>query len=213
MAGANEMRMEFLPIVALAFGLAITTATIPTAVAKSGGGGMGGGAAMGGGHAGGMPATSNAGGQVTGPARAAEVSSDQGNGNSANTGNSSNNARSATAPTTTSSTTTSFKTSNGRLAAALGALNASHASATARAHASSRSRVGKIAAYDKAMLTALAMPDATPTEVAARNAAIASARETLLAAASNKPLTARVVAVVDHRLGLPPSDPRLGLTP
>jgi hypothetical protein len=39
------------------------------------------------------------------------------------------------------------------------------------------SRVGLIAAYDRAMLAALAMPTATPTEIAARNAAIAAARQ------------------------------------
>jgi hypothetical protein len=208
-ARRNEMRTRLLPVVALGLGLAVNAASVLTVDAKGGGAGMGGGAAMGGAHAGAMPATSNAGGQVTGPARANEVSGDQGNGNSADTGNSANGAQSATA-----STTTSLNNShNVRIAAALAALNASHASATTRHHASSKSRLGKIAAYDKAMLAALAMPDSTPTEVAVRNAVIANARATLLATAANKPLTATVVATVDRRLGLPASDPGLGLTP
>jgi hypothetical protein len=92
----------------------------------------------------------------------------------------------------------------------LGALNAAHASPTALAHASSNSRVGMIAAYDRAMTAALSMPHATPHQAALRNAAIAAARQDLKAA-SNKTLTAAVVQKVDLLLGLPPSNPRLGL--
>jgi hypothetical protein len=202
MARCSGMKLRSLPAMALALGLAMSAATIPNADAKGGGGGMGGGADMGGGHAGEMPAISNAGGQLTDSA-AAERSGDQGNANSANKENSA----------TASTTATSTRTNHDRITAALGALNASNASATARTHASSRSRVAKIAAYDKAMLTALAMPGATPPQVVARNAAIADARATLLTAASNKPLTASVIATVDRRLGLPASDPTLGLAP
>jgi hypothetical protein len=70
--------------------------------------------------------------------------------------------------------------SHGALASALGALNAAHASPTALAHAAPRSRVELIAAYDRAMLAALAT--ATPAEIAARNAAIAAAWQNQLTA-------------------------------
>jgi hypothetical protein len=99
-----------------------------------------------------------------------------------------------------------------QMASALGALNAVHASSTALAHAAPGSKVGQIAAYDNAMLAALAMPGDTPAQVAARNAAIAAARAQL-AAATNKTLTPDVVAAVDNRLGLPTTDPTLGVTP
>jgi hypothetical protein len=89
-------------------------------------------------------------------------------------------------------------------------LNAAHASPTALSHAAPGSRVGQIAAYDNAMLTALAMPAATPAQIAARNAAIAAAR-TQLASASNKILTPVVVARVDNMLGLAATDPTLGV--
>ncbi len=178
--------MRFVPMMVLALALASSWVIAPVADAK-GGGGHGGGAGMGGdGRGSGMSANTNAGGQAIGSF--------------------------ATGGQSTAATNTSLsKSSNGRIAAALGALNASHASASALSHASSNSRVGRIAAYRTAMLVALAMPKATPTEIAARNAAIANARATLLAKAANKPLTARVVAVVDRRLGLPHSNPSLGL--
>jgi hypothetical protein len=60
------------------------------------------------------------------------------------------------------------------------------------------------------MVAALAMPAATPAQIAARNAAIAAAR-TQLATASNKTLTPAVVARVDHMLDLPATDPTLGV--
>ena len=43
-----------------------------------------------------------------------------------------------------------------------------------------------LAAYDRAMLAALAMPAVTPAQIAARNAAIAAARQNQLAAAANR---------------------------
>ena len=52
-----------------------------------------------------------------------------------------------------------------------GALNAAHASTTAQAHAAPGSMVGHVATYDKAMIAALAMPSATPAQIAARTAA------------------------------------------
>lgn len=59
-----------------------------------------------------------------------------------------------------------------------------------------------IASYENAMSRALAMPAATPAQIAARSAAIAQARSQL-AAASNKPLSSGTVQQVDHLLGLP----------
>ena len=90
----------------------------------------------------------------------------------------------------------------GKLGAALGNLNAAHASATARAHASPSSMVGKIAAYEAMMKDALAMPATSPAEIAARTAAIATARG-YLSTISNKAVTPAVVSQVDALLGLP----------
>jgi hypothetical protein len=81
------------------------------------------------------------------------------------------------------------------------------------AHAAPNSMVGMIGAYHSAMVTALAMPAATPAQLAARNAAIAAARTDLLAPAANKSLTPSVVSAVDKQIGLPASDPTLGVSP
>ena len=56
-----------------------------------------------------------------------------------------------------------------------------------------------IAAYERAMIEALALPPGPGT-----TAAIAAARDTELAAAANRPVTAEVVAAVDALLGLSP---------
>ena len=98
---------------------------------------------------------------------------------------------------------------NGQLTAALGPLNAAHASPEALAHASPRSMVGKIATYDHAMLAALSMPVRTPQQIALRQQAITDARDTL-ADQTGRTLTPAVVSRVDHLLGLPPSNPTLG---
>ena len=68
-----------------------------------------------------------------------------------------------------------------------------------------------MAAYENAMLAALAMPSLTPAQTASRNQAIASARSTQLAAASTKALSPAVVAQVDQLLGLPNTNPNLGV--
>lgn len=91
----------------------------------------------------------------------------------------------------------------GALAAQLGALNAAHASPTARANAAPNSRVGMIATYERAMLAALALPGTNPQQIAARNEAIADALASLEAAANRGPVTAEVVAEVNALLGLP----------
>lgn len=101
--------------------------------------------------------------------------------------------------------------SSGQLTSALGALNAGHANAAALANAAPQSEVGKIATYDKAMLAALSLPTATPAEVTYRDQQIAYARDTYLVDAANKPLSPAVVAKVDNMLGLPTSDPTLGV--
>jgi uncharacterized membrane protein YebE (DUF533 family) len=85
--------------------------------------------------------------------------------------------------------------------AGLGALNAAHASPTARAHAAPNSRVGQIASYERAMRSARAIQD--PVR---RATAIAEAR-TQLAQAGNKPLSPSVIARVDQLLGLAPLPP------
>lgn len=91
----------------------------------------------------------------------------------------------------------------GALASQLGALNAAHASLTARANAAPNSRVGMIATYERAMLAALTLPAVTPQEITARNEAIAAALATLDAAANRSPVTTEVVAAVNALLGLP----------
>lgn len=68
-----------------------------------------------------------------------------------------------------------------------------------------------VASYETAMMTALSMPTETPAQVAARNAAIAAARANELTRAANMPVTPAVVARVDDLLGLPATDPSLGV--
>ena len=101
---------------------------------------------------------------------------------------------------------------HGSLASSLGSLNAVHASTTAMVHAAPNSQVGQIASYHSAMVTAVSMPTNTPAAVAARNAAIAAARADILGPATNKELTPAVVSAVDSKLGLPETDPSLGVT-
>lgn len=59
------------------------------------------------------------------------------------------------------------------------------------------------------MLQALAMPAATPEQVAARQAAIAAARAQELEATRGMPVTERLMSRVDTILGLPAMDPTL----
>jgi hypothetical protein len=97
----------------------------------------------------------------------------------------------------------------GSTASALGALNASHASARAMSHASPNSRVGKIAAYKAAINNldavnaAFALGNAT---VAQQTAAQTSAAQAL-AKAANKGITAGSVTSLDARLGVSLSAP------
>lgn len=67
--------------------------------------------------------------------------------------------------------------SHGKIASALGRLNAAHASANARAHAAPNSAVGRIAAYEEAArinaaVTTLNDPEATQEQIDAARAAL-----------------------------------------
>ena len=168
----------------------------------NGGGNGGNGGGNGGGNSGnaGNSNAGNAGGAANSPESATRGNGGKAGGAQANAGNSNgHNGDKGVA-------------SSGQMSSALGALNAAHASPIALNHAASGSRVGHIATYDKAMLTALAMPTNTPVAIAAQTAAIAAAR-TRLAANTNKTLTAQVVTKVDGYLGLGPSDPTIGAAP
>ena len=89
-------------------------------------------------------------------------------------------------------------------ASAMGGLNADHASANARANASSNSRVGEIATYQSQMKAALAIQNP-----AQRNAAITSARQQL-AQTTNKPLTSSAITNLDQQLNIQGASPTLG---
>ena len=170
----------------------------------NGGGNNGGNGGNNGGNSGnnGNAGNSNA-GNSNGAANSAEQAS-RGNGNGGKSGGTSAGGGNAKGHAGEKGTA-----SSGQMSSALGALNAAHASPNALNHASSNSRVGHIATYDKAMVTALAMPTNTPVAIAAQTAAISAAR-TQLAASSNKTLTPEVVTKVDGYLGLGSSDPRIG---
>lgn len=104
----------------------------------------------------------------------------------------------------------------GSPASSLGALNGAHASDQGLAHASANSRVGRIAAYKRAVLAyeaaaqALAAlkaqkPPATTAEIAAAQAKVDAALKavsTALARAANKPVTTAVVNALDSLLKL-----------
>jgi hypothetical protein len=129
-----------------------------------------------------------------------------GNGNAGGNGNGNGSG---------SSDSNAHPTNDGAVASSLGALNAAHASATALAKASPKSRTGKIAAYkaDSLALTAaqaqLAVDTAnlaSPAVIAADNDAIAAAalaKQAALNAAANKtPVSAETQAALDSMLGL-----------
>ena len=67
-----------------------------------------------------------------------------------------------------------------------------------------------LASYDDAMRSALLMPDFTGAQRGARNAAITGARARL-AGASHRRLTPAAVTRIDVLLGLPQTDPALGV--
>jgi hypothetical protein len=96
------------------------------------------------------------------------------------------------------------------LGRAVVALNATMAVPRPPAHPGLDARMQQMAAYDRAMLHALAMPDRTRAQRTARNVAIAWAR-IQLAAATNRRLNPAAVSRIDALLGLPASDPTLGV--
>jgi hypothetical protein len=94
---------------------------------------------------------------------------------------------------------------------AIVALNATyavpHQPPLAAAH---EARMRQMAAYDRMMLAAIQLPGDTPAERAARDRAIAGAR-LQLAAATGRRLNPLAVERIDAALGLPPTDPQLGV--
>lgn len=173
-------------VVSLALGIAALPVSpdrgLPAAEARGGGGGGGGGQGGGQGDHGGRGGGNELGQGVAAAARGDAPGRGEGRGDPGGRGEGGGRG------------------DRGALAAQLGALNAAHASPVARANAAPGSRVGMIAAYERAMLDALALPPGPE-----RNAAIAAARNAELAAAANRPLTPEVVAAVDALLGLPPT--------
>jgi hypothetical protein len=100
--------------------------------------------------------------------------------------------------------------SNPMLGRAVVALNATLAVPRPPAQAGLDARIQRMAAYDRAMLHALAMPDRTRAQRTARNVAIAWAR-IQLAVATNRRLNPEAITRIDSLLGLPASDPTLGV--
>jgi hypothetical protein len=93
---------------------------------------------------------------------------------------------------------------------ALVALNATSAIPRPPPHLTPDERIRHMATFDRMMLEALQMSAATPAQRAARNRAIASARIEL-AASTNRRLNPTAVRRIDAVLGLPASDPQLGV--
>jgi hypothetical protein len=96
------------------------------------------------------------------------------------------------------------------LGRAVVALNATSVVLRSPGHVGGDSRIRQMAVYDRAMLRALAMPDRTPVQRAARDHAIAGAR-IHLAEATNRRLNPVAVSRIDSLLGLPATDPALGV--
>jgi hypothetical protein len=96
------------------------------------------------------------------------------------------------------------------LGRAVVALNATMAVPRPPAQPGLDARIQQMAAYDRAMLHALAMLDRTPTQRAARNVAIAWAR-IQLGVVTNRRLNPAAITRIDALLGLPASDPTLGV--
>jgi hypothetical protein len=192
----------------------------PAGGAAAGGGPAGGGAA----NAGGASANGGGGGGAPGNGGGG-ASGGNGNGNGgggANSGGASTNsgggvqANTAAALGGAAGTADRFGgaehllASNAMLGRAVVALNATMAAPRPPAQAGPDLRIQQMATYDRAMLRALAMPDRTPAHQAARNRAIAGAR-IQLAVATHRRLNPAAITRVDALLGLPPSDPTLGV--
>jgi hypothetical protein len=159
-----------------------------------------------------------------------------GNGNGDGGGNGNGNGHAAVGPGTgvgasvgAASASMGSPSSRGSIASMLGALNAAHASKTALSHAHPTSRVGRIAAYSRAVSAAEHSVDVAEANLAAARAALAkdptnpslqmavtqdqtslaAARRTLsrteftfARAASNKSVTPTVISALNGLLGI-----------
>jgi hypothetical protein len=90
------------------------------------------------------------------------------------------------------------------------ALNATYAVPHRSSHPAVDARIRQMAVYDHMMLSALGMPTDTAEQREARDRAITDAR-IQLAAATNRRLNSAAVSRIDALLGLPATDPQLGI--
>jgi hypothetical protein len=172
----------------------------------SGGGGHGDHNGPGNGNGGG--ASSNGGGAAAASGGGAHGSGSPAS--SANSGTQANPVSTSGGSIGTSGTSYEGLASSPMLNRAVVALNATLAVPRPPAQAGLNSHIRQMAVYDRAMVRALAMPDRTPAQRVARNRAIAGAR-IQLAAATNRRLNPAAVSRIDSLLGLPASDPALGV--
>ena len=100
--------------------------------------------------------------------------------------------------------------SNRMLDRAVVALNAAYAVPRPPARLTRDENIRQMATYDRMMLSALQMPADTPEQQDARDRAIADAR-IQLAAATHRRLNPAAVSRIDALLGLPATDPHLGV--
>jgi hypothetical protein len=143
------------------------------------------------------------------PAASAKESSSSGKGESSTSSTAATAAASAEAKAEVRATANA---ANGmRLSQALFVLDASYtAGPSAPPRAAGDDRLRQMADYDQTMLSALGLPDGTPDQHAARNNAIADAR-LQLATATDRQLNPLAVEQIDAALGLPATDPLLGV--
>ncbi|HME83756.1 MAG TPA: hypothetical protein VKG91_04190 [Roseiarcus sp.] len=180
------------------------------------------------------PGNGNGGGNGNGNGGGNGNGNGGGNGNGDGDGN--GNGHAAAGPGTgvgasvgAASASTGSPSSQGSIASMLGALNAAHASKTALSHAHPTSRVGRIAAYSRAVSAAEHSVDVAEANLAAARAALAkdptnpslqmavtqdqanlaAARRTLsrteftfARAASNKSVTPTVISALNGLLGI-----------
>jgi hypothetical protein len=227
----SRCRSKIARIIAIAgLSVLVASATVPCAAWAKGdhGDGNGGGSAGGGDHNGNGNGNGNGGdhngngnGNGGGPAggghggaaaNGSGASANVGGGTAANSGVGGAQPNSASAPGTSElhQGADQALASNLMLGRAVVALNATFAVPRPPMHAGLDSRIQQMATYDRAMLHALAMPDRTPAQQATRDRAISRAR-IQLAVATNRHLNPEAVTRIDSLLGLPASDPTLGV--
>jgi len=184
------------------------------------GGGSAGGATGGGGAANGGGASGNGGGgaAASGGGASGNTGGTHGGSGAANGGSGIAQANTTNTASPAVATGTSDHlggidealANNSMLGRAVVALNATMAVPRPPAQAGLDLRIQQMAAYDRAMLHALALPDRTPTQRTARNRTIAGAR-IQLAVATHRRLNPAAITRIDSLLGLPASDPTLGV--